>query len=58
MPQRHPMKYREFLEKLKKFGVVEMDLKRGKGSDRILLRPVEPGSKQGPRSPNIMGQEL
>jgi len=43
---RKPLRYRELLRRLRKYGVVEV-AKRGKGSERILLRPEAPGSKRG-----------
>jgi len=46
----HPLKYRELLAKLKKYGVIELP-HRGKGSERILLKPKEPGSFKGPQFP-------
>lgn len=46
----HPFKLREVLVKLKPFGIVSLK-KRGKGSERILLRPNEPNSKKGPQYP-------
>jgi len=49
MPKR-PFKLREFIARLKIFGVVSLK-KRGKGSERILLKPKEPGSKKGPQYP-------
>jgi hypothetical protein len=45
-----PLKLRELLIKLKPYGVVSLT-KRGKGSERILVRPEEPGSKKGPQYP-------
>lgn len=51
MPQRKPLRYRELLKKLKKFGVVELPSKRGKGSEKILLRPIKEGSDKGPTYP-------
>ncbi len=44
------LKYREFVQRLRRFGIVEM-VKRGKGSERILLRPETPGSGKGPQIP-------
>ena len=46
-----PLKIRELLKRLRPYGIVLMSKKRGKGSERILLRPVEPGSKKGPQYP-------
>ncbi len=41
------MKYREFLKRLKNFGVVEIS-GRGKGSEKYLVRPSVPGTAKGP----------
>jgi len=46
----NPLKYRELLKRLKKFGVVEIR-NRGKGSERILLLPKTHGSKKGAQYP-------
>jgi hypothetical protein len=46
-----PLKLRELLAKLKHYGVVALEHKRGKGSEIILLLPNHPGSKQGPQYP-------
>jgi len=46
-----PLKVRELLKRLKPYGIVLMSKKRGKGSERILLQPVEPGSSKGPQYP-------
>lgn len=40
---------RDFLKRLAKFGVLV--LRKGKGSELILLRPKSPGSKQGEQYP-------
>lgn len=48
MAKKGPMRYRDFLAKLKPFGVIE---RPGKGSEMNLLRPNEPGSSKGPRTP-------
>lgn len=45
-----PLKYRELLARLKKYGVIELP-HRGKGSERVLLKPTEPGSLKGPQFP-------
>ena len=45
---KHPFKLRDLLIKLKPYGVKSLT-KRGKGSERILLRPIVPNSKQGPQ---------
>ena len=50
MPKR-PLKLRELIKRLKPYGIVVMSKKRGKGSEIILLKPVEPGSKRGPQYP-------
>lgn len=49
MPK-HPFKLRELLKILKNYGILSLT-KRGKGSERILLRPSEPNSKKGPQYP-------
>ena len=49
MPK-HPFQLRQLLQKLKPYGVISLK-KRGKGSERILLKPNEPGSKKGPQFP-------
>lgn len=49
MPKR-PLKFRELVDKLKPYGIVVM-AKRGKGSEVILLKPTEPGSKKGAQYP-------
>ena len=49
MPNR-PLKFRELLKKLSEYGVFVLK-KRGKGSERILLKPIEQGSKKGPQYP-------
>ena len=49
MPK-HPFKLKELLAELKSYGVLSLT-KRGKGSERILLKPKEPGSKKGPQYP-------
>jgi hypothetical protein len=43
------VKYREALERLRRFGVVE-DKRRGKGSERLWIRETEPGSGKGART--------
>ena len=45
-----PLPYRELRKRLKKFGVREVP-GRGKGSERMLLKPESPGSKRGPTYP-------
>lgn len=49
MPKR-PLKLRELLKILARYGVEALE-KRGKGSEIILLKPSEPGSKKGPQYP-------
>jgi hypothetical protein len=39
--------YRNFLKKLKEFGVVEIK-SRGKGSERYLVKPIVPNTTKGP----------
>ncbi len=41
------LKYHELIRRLKKFGVIE-STKRGKGSERYLVRPKVPGTTKGP----------
>ena len=43
------LKIQKLLAKLKKFGVEVMPNDRGKGSEIILQRPTEDGSKKGPQ---------
>lgn len=50
MPKR-PYTVRELLKKLKAYGIVPMQRRRGKGSELILLKPDNPGSKHGPQIP-------
>ena len=45
-----PFKLKELLAKLKSYGVRSLT-KRGKGSERILVRPQKPDSKKGPQYP-------
>ena len=47
---KHPLKLRELLSRLKEYGIISL-AKRGKGSERILLKPQEPGSRKGPQYP-------
>jgi len=49
MPNR-PLQLKDFLKKIKKFGVIIMQ-RRGKGSEIILLKPEKKGSKKGPQYP-------
>lgn len=46
-----PLALRELLKRLKFYGIVSLTRKRGKGSERILLKPDSPGSKKGPQYP-------
>jgi hypothetical protein len=50
MPKR-PLTLRELLKKLKSYGIRSLAQERGKGSERILLKPNAPGSKKGPQYP-------
>jgi len=50
MPKK-PLKVKELIKKLSAYGIVVLKKKRGKGSERILLKPIEPGSKKGPQYP-------
>lgn len=50
MGRRGPLKYRELIARLKPFGVIVLE-SRGKGSERILLKPVVAGSVKGPQIP-------
>jgi hypothetical protein len=47
---KRPLKYREFIKQLKPYGVIEI-IPRGKGSERILLKPTIPGTMKGPFYP-------
>ncbi len=49
MPKRHPMKLKDFLKRIKDFGVIPKEPSRGKGSETILFKPSLPGSNQGSR---------
>ena len=51
MPEKTPLKLRELLKRLKRYGIEPMSQKRGKGSEIILLKPNSPGSKKGPQYP-------
>ena len=42
--------YRELIKRLRPFGV-EVRVKRGKGSERMLVQPAEPGGNKGPQYP-------
>jgi len=46
-----PLTYRELIKRLSQYGIVVMAKKRGKGSERILLKPSKPGSNKGPQYP-------
>ena len=45
-----PLKLRELLKRLLHFGIIPVE-NRGKGSEIILLKPDEPGSKRGQQYP-------
>jgi len=45
-----PVKLRKLLKRLGRHGVI-VAKNRGKGSEIILLKPVEPGSAKGPQYP-------
>ncbi len=45
------IKYHKLLKKLKPYGIIEMRKSRGKGSERIFLRPEKPGSTKGDQYP-------
>ena len=49
MPKK-PLKVRELLKRLRPYGIVSLT-KRGKGSERILLKPIAPDSRKGPIYP-------
>jgi len=48
--RRGPLKYRELIARLKPFGVIVLE-GRGKGSERILLKPLAEGFGKGPQFP-------
>lgn len=50
MPKK-PLKYKELINILKPLGIEVLANKRGKGSERILLKPTPPGSMTGPQYP-------
>jgi hypothetical protein len=50
MPKR-PYTLRELLKKLKPYGIIAMERRRGKGSELVLLKPDSPNSKRGPQIP-------
>jgi hypothetical protein len=43
----HSLKFRELRKRLRGYGIFPLK-KRGKGSEVVFLKPIEPGSKQGP----------
>jgi hypothetical protein len=51
MPNRHPLTLKDFIKKLKRYGVVPMARSRGKGSEIILLKPDSEGSTKGAQYP-------
>ncbi|MBU4261220.1 MAG: type II toxin-antitoxin system HicA family toxin [Proteobacteria bacterium] len=48
---KRPYTIRELLKKLKSYGIVAMERKRGKGSELILIKPNNPDSTKGPQIP-------
>jgi len=50
MPSKKPLKYRELLKRLRPYGIIEV-IPRGKGSERILIKPNKPGVMKGPQYP-------
>ena len=48
---KRPFSVRELLKRLKPYGIVAMERRRGKGSELILLKPDSPGSNKGPQIP-------
>ena len=46
-----PLSLRELLKRLRPFDIKTLTRKRGRGSEIILLKPVEKGSKKGPQYP-------
>jgi hypothetical protein len=55
------LKLKELLERLKPYGVLPLSNQRGKGSEIILMKPMEPGSRKGPQYPiknHGMGTEI
>lgn len=46
-----PLKLREFLKRLQRFGVEQLPNSRGKGVEIILIRPSTPGGRKGPQYP-------
>ena len=60
MAAKRPLKLREILERLRSYGIVVIP-GRGKGSELILVKPDQPGSKRGPQFPlknHGMGTEI
>ncbi len=51
MPNRHPLTLKDFIKKLKRYGVMSMARSRGKGSEIILLKPDSEGSTKGAQYP-------
>jgi len=50
MPKK-PLRVREFLAKLKSYGVVALSNSRGKGSEIVLVKPVGEDQTKGPQIP-------
>lgn len=50
MSKKSPLKYRELAKKLKQYDVIPLK-KRGKGSERIFIRPIRNGELKGPQYP-------
>lgn len=46
-----PLSFKKLQKRLKKYGIVTMVRKRGKGSETILLKPNKKDSKKGPQYP-------
>lgn len=51
MSKKKSFKLRELLKRLKPYGVESMKPQRGKGSERILVKPHQKESKRGPQYP-------
>jgi hypothetical protein len=47
---KRPFQLRELLQRLRPYGIRVL-AKRGKGSESILLKPIEPASRKGPQYP-------
>lgn len=66
MAKKKPLKLRELLNRLKKYGIINLPGNRGKGSEIILLKPNSndpdsPQYKKGPQYPvknHGMGNEI